>query len=64
MTTYNIKDISGVKFDGIDHNDAPDYCDAYITEAYNKGLLMTEEEIDELNEDDDLNYSLLMSYLY
>lgn len=32
--TLKLKNIVGIKFDGIDHRDAPDYCDAFITEAW------------------------------
>ena len=41
----------------IDKSDAPDYCDAYISEAsiLEDGVvrLMTQEELDELNDDSD-----------
>jgi len=56
--------ITNVTFDGIDHNDYPDYVDAYVVSADIDGRPMTEEEIDELNGDSDLVYDLLMDYLY
>lgn len=59
----NKSDISGVVFEDIDHNDYPDYCDAYISEACYMGEPMTNDEIDALNEDSDLVYDLLMDYL-
>lgn len=53
-----------VEFEDIDHSDAPDYCDAYITYAEQDGVPLTEEELDELNEDRDYVYELLMDHLY
>ena len=30
----NLANIVDIKFDGINHSDAPDYCDAYISDAW------------------------------
>jgi hypothetical protein len=43
--------ISNVELDGIDHSDYPDYCDAYIVSADYDGEPMTDEQIEELNQD-------------
>lgn len=51
------------EWDGIDHSDAPDYCDAYIVSAERDGIELTDEEIEELN-NSDLKYELLMEHLY
>lgn len=59
-----MKTYTNIQFDGIDHKDAPDYCDAHIVSADKNGEPMTEEEIEQLNEDSDLVYELLMDYLY
>lgn len=56
--------ISNIKFDGIDHEDCPDYCDAHIISAEYNGIEMTEEQIELLNEDRDYVYEKLMDYLY
>ena len=40
--------ITNIKFEGIDHKDYPDYCDAYIVSAEINGVLMTDEQIEEL----------------
>ena len=56
--------IDDIQFDGIDHNDHPDYCDAYIHSAYYYGDPMSEEMLEELNNDRDFVYEQLMSYLY
>jgi len=52
-----------IEWDGIDHSDHPDYCDAYIVRAERDGVELTDEEIEELNESD-LRYELLMEHLY
>ena len=64
MSIYSKKELSNVEFEGIDHGDAPDYCDSYIVRAVYKGLDLTEEELEELNEDDDLKFQLLEDWLY
>ena len=55
--------IDNIVFDGIDHNDRPDYCDAYILSADYDGEEMTEEQLDELNEDRNFVYEKLHDYL-
>lgn len=56
--------IQCVEFDGIDHGDASDFCDAFITYAERDGEPLTEEDLEELNEDHDTVYQLLMDYIY
>jgi hypothetical protein len=53
-----------VEFEDIDHNDHPDYVDAFITYAELDGEPMTEEQLDELNDDKGLVYDLLMDHLF
>lgn len=55
--------------DDIDLNDYPDFCDAYICSATavledgsTRGA--TEDELEELNQDSDTVYSLVMERLY
>jgi hypothetical protein len=60
----NKSKISNVKFDGIDYEDAPDFCDAYIVSAEYDGEEMTDEQIDLLNEDIDYVYEILMNIIY
>ena len=45
--------ISNVNIDGIDMDDYPDFCDAYILSADYDGVEMTEAELDLLNDDRD-----------
>lgn len=53
---------TNVKFEGIDHKDYPDYCDAYIIYAELNGVPLNDEEIEELDSSD-LKYDLLMKHL-
>ena len=55
---------TNVKFEGIDHKDYPDYCDAYIIYAESNGVPLTDDEIEELNDNSFLKYSLLTDYLH
>jgi hypothetical protein len=42
--------VSNVVVEGIDYDDYPDFSDAYIVEADYDGIPMTEEQLEELNE--------------
>lgn len=61
--TLDYKLIKAIEFDGIDHSDYPDYCDAYIVRAEYNGKEMTEDQLTELNGDSDFVYGKLMDYL-
>ena len=56
--------ITNIKVDGIDFNDYPDFVDAYIYSADYDGKPMTEEQIDELNEDSEFVHDCVYSQLY
>ena len=56
--------INNIEFDGIDHEDHPDYCDAYISSADYDGREMTEQQLEELNKDRDFIYEKLWNYLF
>lgn len=56
--------ISNIVFDGIDYEDHPDYCDAYIVSADYDGEEMTDEQIEELNNDSQFVYDNLIAYLF
>ena len=43
--------IDNIEVDGIDTNDYPDFCDAFISYAHYNGKAMTDEQLDLLNED-------------
>lgn len=58
--------IGDVEVDGIDFNDAPDFCDAYISRAWWKdGNELSENEIDLLNEDfGEFVYQKVQDHIY
>ena len=58
------KKITNVVLDGIDLEDYPDFCDAYIVSADYDGEPMTEDQIDKLNEDSDLVYTEIEEFLF
>ena len=52
-----------VEFDDIDHSDAMDYCDAFISYAeHMNGTPLTDDELGQIPSD--VAYDYLMSYLY
>ena len=56
--------IEDVEVEGIDFNDAPDFCDAFISRATYDGREMTEDELEALNENSDYVYAQVMKRLY
>ena len=56
--------ISDIEVEGIDMNDYPDFCDAYIASALYDGRAMTDEELDILNNDGDSVYDAVQKFLY
>lgn len=56
--------IKNISFGGVDTKDYPDFCDAYIESADYDGDPMTEEQLEEINEDSDFVYNELIKYLF
>lgn len=56
--------IDNVEIDGIDTNDYPDFCDAFIANAYYEGKEMTDKQLDELNQDSDFVYEKVQEHLF
>lgn len=56
--------IQDIEIDGINHQDYPDFCDAYISSATYQGREMTDLELDALNDDSDFVYQCVMDQLY
>ncbi len=50
LTDFEYTKITDVHVDGIDHSDAPEYCDAYIESANYKGKPMNDKQLDRLNQ--------------
>lgn len=64
LTDFDYSQIENLEFDGIDHRDMPDYCDAYISYAEYKGKPMSEKQLDRLNDNSSFVYDSLMEYLH
>lgn len=64
MTKFDFNKITNVELDGIHHWDYPDYCDAFISSADYDGVEMTDEQLDELNEDYELIHELVWDNLF
>ena len=56
--------IEDVEVDGIDYADYPDFCDAFIASAIYDGKPMSDEMLDELNEDYDFVYESITNYIF
>ena len=61
--TMDYKKIDNIEIDGIDTKDYPDFCDAYIVSADYDGVPMTEEQLDEINDDGDFQHDCIMNDL-
>lgn len=56
--------ISNIQFDDIDHKDYPDFCDAYILSADYDGEEMTDEQLEEINDDSAFVHEKLFDHLF
>lgn len=56
--------IDNIEVDGIDTKDYPDFCDSFIASADYDGKPMTNEQLDELNEDSDFVYECVQNHLF
>lgn len=56
--------IDNINIEGIDYKDAPDYCDAFISSADYNGIPMTDEQLDELNENSEFVHDIVYNHLY
>lgn len=56
--------ITNIEVDGIDTNDYPDFCDAYIVSADYDGEAMSDEQIDILNEDSNFIHDCVYDQLF
>jgi hypothetical protein len=63
MKKYLIELFDNVELDGIDWNDYPDFCDMYLVSADYEGRPLTNDEIEELNNDSQLIYELYLRTL-
>lgn len=56
--------ITNVVIAGIDRRDAPDFCDAYIESADYNGEPMTDEQLDEINDNSEFVHEKVLNWLY
>ena len=56
--------ISNVYVEGIDHRDAPDYCDAFISSADYDGHPMDDDMLEELNQDGQFVHDAVINHIY
>ena len=60
----DLSKLTNLEFDGVNHNDYPDYCDAYLSSAELNGEELTLDELEYINENNvDFVYDELMKYL-
>lgn len=56
--------IDNIEIDGIDTNDYPDFCDAFIVSADYDGEPMTDEQLEALNEDYGFVHDCVYTHLF
>jgi hypothetical protein len=60
----DLNKVDNVGIDGIDMADYPDFCDAFISSADYDGVKMTDEQLDQLNDDSDFLYDCVNKHLF
>ena len=56
--------IDNIEVDGIYTRDYPDFCDAFISSADYDGKPMTDEQLDQLNENSDFVYECVQKHIF
>ena len=60
-----LEEVEDMQFSDVDNSDYPDYSDAFVESATYKGREMTEEELNEINDDyRDFLYQKLMDWIF
>jgi len=59
----NYKKIDNIEIDEIDPRDYPNFCDAFITSADYDGKPMTDEQLNEINNDSNFVYECVNNQL-
>lgn len=61
----NLDKIQNIEIDGIDTRDYPDFCDAFICYAeHEDGTELNENELNELNNNQDFVYNLVLNKIF
>ena len=63
-STIDLTKIDNVEVEGIDTRDCPDFTDAFISYAELNGVPLTEDQLDDLNEDRDFVYGEVLNHLF
>ena len=64
MKTMDYKKIDNIEIDGIEPKDYPDFSNAYIVSADYDGVPMTDEQLDEINDDGQFQYECIMNDIH
>jgi hypothetical protein len=64
MQTIDYALIDNIVIEGIDGDDYPDFCDAFIASADYAGKPMKEEMIEALNKDSDFLYQQVLNFIH
>ena len=60
-----LEEVEDMQFSDVDNSDYPDYSDGFVESATYKGREMTEEELNEINDDyRDFVYQKLMDWIF
>ncbi len=62
-TQFDYSKITNIEMDNVNWSDYPDFTDAYIESADYEGVPMTENQLDDLNEDDQFRYECVLSHI-
>jgi len=62
-TIMDYRKIDNIEVGGINTKDYPDFCDAFIASADYNGEPMTEDQLNEINEDSDFVYECVIEHL-
>lgn len=64
--TLNGREVVDIEIDGIDMKDYPDFCDSFISGAHweDTGEPLSDEELEQLNDDGELVYNLTIDSIY
>ena len=61
----DVNKLENIQVEGIDTRDYPDFVDAFISYAEMDGVELTDEQLDELNDDyPDLVYDCVINHLF
>lgn len=63
-STIDLTKIDSVEVEGIDTRDYPDFTDAFISYAELDGKPLTEDQLNDLNEDRDFVYEEVLRHLF